>query len=179
MLDIAYDVSPAIETRFSAESQKGFIVLLSGFRLVFHTRVFLFFWNKIFHGDKDLFSEPSSKLEGDQIPPCSQPEDAATRSTELQSCVRKEDTATSTDEKGQDGSTSTYVEGEHGTSSISEMRPTVPPRPPTAKPERPPVPKKNEKKYAKPPGEVDPTKYKLKSTSTKSKNEQEKSNPSV
>ncbi len=176
MLDAAYDIAPAFEIHVQVpeESLKGFIVILPGLRLAFHTRLFLFFWNKIFHGDKNLFSEPCSKLEGRQRSPRSQLEDRATTSL-----LPKEVTATSTDER-QDGSTSTHIEGEHGTSSISEVRPTVPPRPPAAKLERPPVPKKNEKKYATaPPGKVDPTKYKLKSTPTKSKNEQEKSNPSV
>ena len=62
MFDVAYDVAPVIEGQFSDESLKGGIVILSGFRLAFHSRVVYFFWNKIFHGDKDLFSEPCSKV---------------------------------------------------------------------------------------------------------------------
>ncbi len=153
MLDAAYNAVPVIENKFPDESSKGFFVILFGFRLAFHTSVFLFFWNKIFHGNGNLFSEPYPDLEGDDTTPSSQLEGAATTSMELQPRVGY---ATSTDEEGQDGSTSTHREGEHGTSSISEVRVTVPPRPPAAKPERPPVPKKNEKKYVKPPGEVDP-----------------------
>jgi hypothetical protein len=62
MLDVAYDVAPAIEGQFSDESLKGGVVILNGFRLAFHTRLVLFFWDKMFHGDKDLFTEPCSKL---------------------------------------------------------------------------------------------------------------------
>ena len=62
MLDVAYDVAPAIEGQFSDESLKGIIVILSGFRLAYHTRLLRFFWNKMFHGDTDLFSGPFTKL---------------------------------------------------------------------------------------------------------------------
>jgi hypothetical protein len=62
MLDVAYDVAPVIERRFPHKFLKGLIVILSGLRLAYHSRLFYFFWDKMFHGNRDLFSEPSSKL---------------------------------------------------------------------------------------------------------------------
>ena len=65
LLDVTHDIAPLIEREFSDESLKGFIAILSGLRLAFHSRVFMFFWDKLFHGDKDLFCEPSINLEGE------------------------------------------------------------------------------------------------------------------
>ena len=64
-LDVAYDIEPVIERKFSDESWKGVIVIISGLRLAFHSKVLLFFVDKIFHGDKDLFCEPCCNLEGE------------------------------------------------------------------------------------------------------------------
>ena len=64
LLDVTYDIAPLIEREFSDESLKGFIAILSGLRLAFHSRVFMFFWDKLFHGDKDLFCEPCCNLKG-------------------------------------------------------------------------------------------------------------------
>ena len=63
MLDVAYDLAPVIERRFPDESLKGIIAILSGLRLAFHSKLFVFFWDKFFHGDKDLFSESYHNLE--------------------------------------------------------------------------------------------------------------------
>ena len=68
MLDVAQDVEPFIKNNFSAESYgqySGLMVIIVGFRLAFHARLLTFFWEKIFHGDKDLFSEPGDKLVAD------------------------------------------------------------------------------------------------------------------
>ncbi|CAB4012026.1 Hypothetical predicted protein [Paramuricea clavata] len=64
MLDVAHDVAPLIQNRFPDESGKywGGMVIVIGFRMAFHARLLSFFWQKLFHGEKDLFSEPSAKL---------------------------------------------------------------------------------------------------------------------
>ena len=80
-IDIAYASAPVIERPLSQETPKGYAILLSSFRLAFHTRLFLFFWNKAFHGDRDLFSEPCAKLEGDNVPSCAQQENVNTGDT--------------------------------------------------------------------------------------------------
>ena len=62
-LDVAHQVAPLIEKEYPDEPRiKGIIVLGLGFNLAFHSNLVSFFWNKIFHGDKDLLSEPCSKL---------------------------------------------------------------------------------------------------------------------
>ena len=62
-LDVAHEVAPLIEKKFEGESRiKGALILLLGFSIAFHSNLLSFFWNKIFHGDKDLLSEPCSKL---------------------------------------------------------------------------------------------------------------------
>ena len=62
-LDAAHEVAPLIEKKFEGESRiKGALILLLGFSMAFHSNLLSFFWNKIFHGDKDLLSEPCSKL---------------------------------------------------------------------------------------------------------------------
>ena len=62
-LDVAHEVAPLIEKKFEGESRiKGALILLLGFSMAFHSNLLSFFWNKIFHGDKDLLSEPCSKL---------------------------------------------------------------------------------------------------------------------
>ena len=65
MLDVAHDVAPLIQNKFPEESGKywGGMVILIGFRMAFHARLLSFFWQKSFHGEKDLLSEPSAKLE--------------------------------------------------------------------------------------------------------------------
>ncbi len=67
-LDAGHQVAPLIERKFPDEASqyRAFIVLLLGFTLAFHTRMLSFFWQKMFHGDKDHFSEPCSKLIDDQ-----------------------------------------------------------------------------------------------------------------
>ena len=64
MLDVAYDVVPVIANSFGKEygAFRGVIVILIGFDLGLHTRLASFFWEKIFYGGKDLFSEPSDNL---------------------------------------------------------------------------------------------------------------------
>ena len=65
MLDVAHDVAPLIQNKFPAESGQywGAMVILIGFRMAFHARLLSFFWQKIFHGEKDLLTEPSENLQ--------------------------------------------------------------------------------------------------------------------
>ena len=67
MLDVAHDVAPLIQQKFPQESGKywGGMVIMIGFRMAFHARLLTFFWEKLSHGEKDLFSEPSTRLTGD------------------------------------------------------------------------------------------------------------------
>ena len=64
MLDVAHDVAPLMQSKFTDEAGqfRGVMVIVIGFTLGLHARLFSFFWQKIFHGEKDLFSEPSEKL---------------------------------------------------------------------------------------------------------------------
>ena len=64
MLDIAYDVVPLIEHRFAKEygTVRGVMVIVIGFKLALHSRLACFFWEKLFHGKRDLFSEPGNDL---------------------------------------------------------------------------------------------------------------------
>ena len=62
-LDVAHEVAPLINQKFEDEPRiKGILVLVLGFRLAFHSNMLSFFWNKIFYGGHDLFSEPTTKL---------------------------------------------------------------------------------------------------------------------
>ena len=62
-LDVAHDVAPLIGKEYPEEPRiKGFIMIGLGFNLAFHSHLVSFFWDKIFHGDKDLLSDPGSKL---------------------------------------------------------------------------------------------------------------------
>ncbi|XP_028392511.1 uncharacterized protein LOC114517066 [Dendronephthya gigantea] len=64
MLDVAEKVAPLVEKKFPDEvgQYRAVLIIVTGFRLAFHARVLTFYWQKIFHGDKDLFSEPNSRL---------------------------------------------------------------------------------------------------------------------
>ena len=64
MLDPAYDVAPIIESTFGKkyETFRGAMVIMIGFKIGLHTRMAFFFWEKIFYGGKDLFSEPGNSL---------------------------------------------------------------------------------------------------------------------
>lgn len=64
MLDVAHEVAPLIQNTLPDESEKyrGVMVIVIGFRLAFHVRILTFFWQKLFHGEKDLFTEPNEKL---------------------------------------------------------------------------------------------------------------------
>ena len=62
-LDVAHEVAPLINQKFEDEPRiKGILVLVLGFSLGFHSNMLSFFWNKIFHGGHDLFSEPTTIL---------------------------------------------------------------------------------------------------------------------
>ena len=69
MLDVSHDVAPLIQNKFPDESGefRGVMVIVIGFRLAFHVRVLSFFWQKLFHGEKDLFSEPNGRLVEDPL----------------------------------------------------------------------------------------------------------------
>ncbi len=63
LLDVGQDVAPLIQSKFSESGQfRGVVVIVIGFSLGLHARLLSFFWQKLFHGEKDLFSEPSDKL---------------------------------------------------------------------------------------------------------------------
>ena len=64
MLNVAHDVAPLIQSKFADEASqfRGVMVIVIGFTLGLHARLFSFFWQKLFHGEKDLFSEPSDRL---------------------------------------------------------------------------------------------------------------------
>ena len=64
MLDVALEVAPLLQHNFPDKSGhfRGVLVIVIGFRLAFHLRLLSFFWQKLFHGEKDLFSEPNDKL---------------------------------------------------------------------------------------------------------------------
>ena len=64
MLDVAHDVAPLIQSKYPEQTGQfwGVMVIVIGFRLAFHLRVLSFYWQKLFHGDKDLFTEPNQKL---------------------------------------------------------------------------------------------------------------------
>ena len=64
MLDVALEVAPLIENNFAndAVQLRGVMVIVIGFRLAFHASLLNFFWEKIFHGEADLFSEPDANL---------------------------------------------------------------------------------------------------------------------
>ena len=62
-LDVAHEVAPLIEKEYPEEPRiKGIIMIGLGFNLAFHSHLVSFFWDKMFHGDKDLLSDPGSKL---------------------------------------------------------------------------------------------------------------------
>lgn len=83
MLDVAQDVAPLIENRFPNESGKlrGVVVIMIGFNLAFHARLLSFFWQKLFHGEKDLFTEPNIKLEEERLVEAEQQDDSETSAT--------------------------------------------------------------------------------------------------
>ena len=67
-LNAADQVVPLIDRKFPGETTryKAIVVVLLGFTVGFYSRIVSFFWQKIFHGDKNLFCEPCSKLIDDQ-----------------------------------------------------------------------------------------------------------------
>lgn len=65
MLDAVLKVAPLIEGNFheiATHEMHGFVLILLGINVAFQTRLLVFFWYKMFHGNNDLFFEPSSKL---------------------------------------------------------------------------------------------------------------------
>jgi hypothetical protein len=70
-LDVAHQVAPLIKKRFQDESSqfKGALIFLIGFSFAFHSRLLSFYWKKIFHGEKDLLSEPRTKLPDEPATP--------------------------------------------------------------------------------------------------------------
>ena len=67
-LDAAHQVVPLIDRKFPDETTryKAIVVVLLGFSVGFHSQILSFFWQKMFHGDRNFFSEPCSKLIDDQ-----------------------------------------------------------------------------------------------------------------
>ena len=88
MLDVAHDVAPLIQRTFPQESGTywGGMVIIIGFVLAFHARLLTFFWQKLFHGEKDLFSEPSTRL--DYEPPLRHDQMEAGENIELEEMNR-------------------------------------------------------------------------------------------
>ena len=65
MLDAVLKVAPLIEGNFheiATHEMHGFVLILLGINVAFQTRLLVFFWYKIFHGNSDLFFEPRRKL---------------------------------------------------------------------------------------------------------------------
>ena len=62
--DVAHEVAPLIEKQYEGDSWRfhGVVVFFIAFSFAFHSRMLSLYWNKIFHGDKDLLSEPCAKL---------------------------------------------------------------------------------------------------------------------
>ena len=67
-LNAADQVVPLIDRKYPGQitHYKAIFIVLLGFTVGFYSRVLSFFWQKMFHGDKNLFSEPCSKLIDDQ-----------------------------------------------------------------------------------------------------------------
>ena len=62
---VALEVAPLIEMRFYAGDSwkfRGGVVFSYGLGLAFHSRLLSFCWTKIFHGDRNHYSEPGKKL---------------------------------------------------------------------------------------------------------------------
>lgn len=61
-------IAPIITEKHKQETRPfhAYILIGLGIRVAFKTRMLAFFWDKIFHGNKDLFSEPSMELETDE-----------------------------------------------------------------------------------------------------------------
>ena len=148
-LDVAHQVAPLIEKEYPNEPRiKGIIVLGLGFNLAFHSSLVSFFWNKIFHGDKDLLSEPCSKLiqadlqgqarnassdqeEQARHTPTYQEEPAGQTSTDQEEQARHTPTyqeepagQTSTDQEEQARHTPTYQEEPAGQTSTDQEEQT-------------------------------------------------------
>ena len=70
MLDVAQDIETFLHNNFSKSYSQysGLMVILIGFNLAFHARLLTFFWEKIFHGNKDLFAEPGDDLVEEKDP---------------------------------------------------------------------------------------------------------------
>ena len=83
-LDAAHQVVPLIDRKFPDETTryKAIVVVLLGFTVGFHSQILSFFWQKMFHGDRNFFSEPCSKLIDDQTEE-ENTEAAATTSTAI------------------------------------------------------------------------------------------------
>ena len=66
--DAAHQVVPLIDQKFPDETTqyKAIVVVLLGFTVGFHSRILSFFWQKMFHGNINLFCEPCSKLIDDR-----------------------------------------------------------------------------------------------------------------
>ena len=82
-LDATHEVAPLIKNKFPDNSlqYKPIHVLLLGFTFAFYSSVLSFFWQKLFHGNDDLFSKKYEKLVDDQTgrtPPASTPENGGT-----------------------------------------------------------------------------------------------------
>lgn len=65
MLDAALEVAPLVQGKYQEDATElnGFVLILLGINVAFRARLLAFFWNKIFHGDRDLMSEPTTKLD--------------------------------------------------------------------------------------------------------------------
>ena len=64
-LDAALNLAPLMADKYAHKGDHFHAValILVGIRVAFDTRMFSFFLYKIFHGNRDLFSEPSNKLQ--------------------------------------------------------------------------------------------------------------------
>ena len=63
-LDAAFKLTPVINSKYRQHGDQieAVVLLFLAIRVAFNTPMFSFFLYKIFHGNRDLFSEPSDKL---------------------------------------------------------------------------------------------------------------------
>ena len=69
MLDAALEVVPKIQKKYKGQFSDGVILLLLAFRVLFITRLLSFFWSKVFHRNKDFFSDQNPRLVDDEMQP--------------------------------------------------------------------------------------------------------------
>ena len=66
----ALEVAHITQKKHKGNVSDGFVLLFHFSRVIFKTRLLSFFWDKIFHGNNDLFSEQiTQRLVDDEMQP--------------------------------------------------------------------------------------------------------------